>query len=52
MINMQPIEEKRGIMVRCPRCGYTWTYRGRKTYYIRCPNCSKLMKIEENRVRG
>ena len=25
----------------CPRCGYTWTYRGILDYRRTCPNCGK-----------
>jgi len=27
------------LEAKCPRCGYTWLYRGNRTVYIKCPNC-------------
>jgi uncharacterized protein (DUF983 family) len=32
---------------KCPRCGYQWYYRGKRTVYIKCPNCLRDVHFEE-----
>jgi len=31
----------------CPRCGYQWYYRGKRTVYIKCPNCLRDVSFEK-----
>ena len=41
--------------LRCPRCGYTWLYRGKKERGITsCPACHTTMDINlaQKRARG
>jgi hypothetical protein len=33
------------IEVKCLRCGYEWTYRGKNPYYAPCPKCLRKVKI-------
>lgn len=32
------------MLVRCPKCGYTWDYKG-KRQAVTCPNCMHKFKI-------
>jgi len=31
----------------CPRCKYKWSYKGKMTIYVTCPNCKRSVKIKQ-----
>ncbi len=43
-------EEEREIPLRCHRCGYEWTYKGKMKWYASCPQCRTSVKIEKQRL--
>ncbi len=52
MENNETKQELGGIQLKCPKCGYGWTYRGKyvdrkKKYYTSCPRCRSLVKITQ-----
>ena len=38
------------VVLKCPRCGHVWDYRGSKQYYAKCPSCLTTLSIRKNRV--
>jgi ssDNA-binding Zn-finger/Zn-ribbon topoisomerase 1 len=50
MENNETKEEMEGIQLTCPKCKYSWKYKGKyvnrkKRYYTSCPRCRSLVKI-------
>ena len=39
------------MQVTCPRCGYTWNYKGKRTRPV-CPNCGYTFKLNKQQQRG
>ena len=37
------------ITLRCPKCGYIWTYRGNRVYAT-CPNCMRKVDTRKHVV--
>jgi len=35
------------LKLKCEKCGYTWYYKGKRTFYAQCPNCYSRVKIKE-----
>jgi len=33
------------VKLTCPRCSYTWLYRGFNRFYATCPNCLRKVKV-------
>jgi hypothetical protein len=38
------------MRLRCPKCGHIWDYKGRREFYVTCPNCYYKVNIRKNRV--
>ena len=39
------------MKVVCGHCGHKWNYKGRRTYWITCPNCMYKVNIKKLVVR-
>jgi len=37
------------VMLRCPKCGHTWNYKG-NALYATCPRCYRKINVEKNKV--
>jgi len=35
------------MMLKCKTCGNKWDYQGSKKLYATCPECRRLVKINE-----
>lgn len=33
------------MIIRCHKCGYEWTYKGKRTVRATCPNCFAQVRI-------
>ncbi len=49
-INPAEKEEKPGIWLKCPHCGYSWPYTGKMTKYTHCPSCGGRVNIENSKI--
>ena len=41
---------KRGIPLRCHKCGHIWTYRGRSHYRTTCPACHITVYLDKCKI--
>ncbi len=37
------------VQTKCHKCGYVWTYRGKRWSTATCPNCRAAVKIKQNK---
>ncbi len=35
------------MKVKCKRCEIEWNYKGKKTWYVTCPNCYTKVNIQK-----
>jgi len=37
------------MKVKCQnlKCGWEWEYKGKKTFYVTCPNCYNKVRIKK-----
>jgi hypothetical protein len=47
----------RGKMVNptrllCQRCNHEWSYTGKRSYFVTCPNCRTSVSIQKHQMIG
>ena len=38
------------IIIKCPRCNYQWSYKGKNPYIVSCPYCKDTLTIRKHRI--
>ena len=38
------------MKLRCNKCGHVWNYKGKRKYYVTCPNCYHKVNINKYRI--
>jgi predicted Zn-ribbon and HTH transcriptional regulator len=38
---------KKGMPLKCQRCGHRWDYTGAQGWYTRCPTCKTSVKVHQ-----
>jgi acetyl-CoA carboxylase beta subunit len=36
------------MIINCPKCDKVWEYRGDNNFYVTCPDCRKLIKMNSH----
>ena len=40
------------VRVKCQRCGYEWTYKGKSKWYACCPMCRTSVNLKKRRIKN
>ena len=48
LLTMQ--ERKKGVKLKCQRCGYVWIYAGENPIIAPCSRCKTSVSIKKNRI--
>jgi acetyl-CoA carboxylase beta subunit len=49
MQEIQTVPVKNRVETKCDKCGYVWTYKGRMSHYVCCPNCRHCVNLMKNK---
>jgi late competence protein required for DNA uptake (superfamily II DNA/RNA helicase) len=42
--------EYKPTFIKCSRCDYLWSYKGKNPYIVSCPYCKNTLTIRKHRV--
>lgn len=46
-MNKGKVNDMKGIKkIKCPKCRYTWDYKGNSQFYFSCPRCRANIRVK------